>query len=57
MPAFKMVIPPEKDEALALAVITNEMALVHIYTDGSGYEEGIGASALLHIRDHLVKML
>jgi hypothetical protein len=55
--AFKTIIPPDKDEAFAMVVITNEMAPVHIYTDGSGFEGGIRSAALLYIRECLVKVL
>src|SRR5882762_8017561 len=57
IPAFDLVIPPSKDDALPFAIVTNTMALVHVYSDGSGFEGGIGASALLYINERLVKVL
>jgi hypothetical protein len=35
----------------------NELSPVRVYCDGSGFKGGIGASALLYIKDHLVKSL
>jgi ribonuclease HI len=52
-----MIIPPTKEEALPFAELTNIMAPVRVYSDGSGFEGGIGASALLYINEHLVKTL
>jgi hypothetical protein len=57
IPSFKTVIPSDNDEALSLVVITNKMAPVHVYTDGSWLKGGIEAAALLYIRECLVKML
>ena len=31
--------------------------LVRIYSDGSGFEGGIGASTILYLKDQLIKML
>ena len=56
-PSFKMIIPPSKEVALPLAVLTNLTAPVRVYSDGSGFEGGIGASALLYINDRLAKVL
>jgi hypothetical protein len=57
IPSFKSFIPPSKEDALPLVIITNATAPVHIYSDGSGYEGGIGASTLLYIKECLVKVL
>jgi hypothetical protein len=35
----------------------NKLSPVRVYCDGSGFKGGIGASALLYIKDHLVKSL
>jgi hypothetical protein len=35
----------------------NEVAPVRVYSDGSGFEGGISASALLYIKDRLIKVL
>jgi ribonuclease HI len=56
-PSFKTVIPPSKEDALPLAILSNATAPIRIYSDGSGYEGGIGASALLYIKERLVKVL
>jgi hypothetical protein len=45
------VIPPSKDNTLPFAVITNAVAPIHVHSDGSGFEGGIGASALLYIKE------
>jgi hypothetical protein len=57
IPAFKTIIPPDKDKVFVMAVITNKLTPVHVYTDGSGFKGGIGAAALLYIRECLVKVL
>jgi ribonuclease HI len=57
IPPFKSFIPPSKEDALPLAIISNATAPVRIYSDGSGIKGGIGASALLYIKDRLVKVL
>ena len=46
-----------KDAALTLANLTNSSIPVRIYSDGSGFEGGIGASALLYINDKLTRFL
>jgi ribonuclease HI len=56
-PSFKLVIPPSKDDALPFAIITNSIAPVRVYSDGSGFEGGIGASALLYVKERLIKVL
>ena len=52
-----MIIPPTTEEALPFADLTNVMAPVHMYSDSSGFEGGIGASTLLYIHENLVKTL
>jgi ribonuclease HI len=54
--AFNLVIPPSKDDVLPFAIIMNAIAPVCIYSDGLGFEGGIGASALLYINEQLVKV-
>ena len=56
-PSFSTVIPSTKDAALAFANLTNFTVPVRVYSDGSGYEGGIGAAALLYINDRLVRSL
>ena len=56
-PAFEIVIPPSKEAVLPFAILTNTTAPVHVYTDGSGFENGKGASALLYINDCLSRSL
>ena len=56
-PAFNIVIPPSKEAALPLTNLTNSTIPVRVYSDGSGYEGGIGASALLYINDRLARVL
>ena len=50
-PAFEIIIPPSREAALPFAILTNTTALVHIYTDGSWFKNGIGALALLYINE------
>ena len=50
-PVFKSVVPLSKEAALPLANLTNSTVPVQVYSDGSGYEGGIGAAALLYIND------
>ena len=56
-PVFKTVVPPSKEVALPFAILTNESSPVRVYSDGSGFEGGIGASALLYINDRLARSL
>jgi ribonuclease HI len=56
-PLFKVVIPPSKDDTLPFAIDTNTTAPVRIYSDGSSFEGGIGAAALLFVKERLVKVL
>ena len=54
---FDLMIPMSKDKALFFALLAEIIAPVHIYSDGSGFEGGIGASAILYVKDWLVKTL
>ena len=56
-PVFKTVVPPLKEVAHPFAILTNESSPVQVYSDGSGYEGGIRASALLYINDCLARSL
>jgi hypothetical protein len=55
--SFKTFIPLSKEDVLPLMIITNATAPVYIYSDGSGFEGSIEASALLYIKECLVKVL
>jgi hypothetical protein len=55
--SFNTVIPSSKNAALTFANLTNTTVPVHVYSDGSGYEGGIGTAVLLYINDHLVRSL
>jgi hypothetical protein len=57
MPSFDLIIPPSKDAALTFANLTNTSVPVRVYSDGSGFKGGIGASALLYINDKLARSL
>ena len=57
VPTCDLIIPPSKDAALTFANLTNATVPVRIYSDGSGFEGGIGASALLYINDKLTRSL
>ena len=54
---FSLIIPPSKDAALPLAQLTDTTVLVHIYSDRSGFEGGIGASAILYLKNCLIKSI
>ena len=56
-PPFDILIPPSKDDALTFAKLTETEIPVRIYSDGSGFEGGIGAAALLYLKDRLVQTL
>jgi ribonuclease HI len=56
-PSFKSIIAPSKEDALEFANITNIVVPIRVYSDGSGFKGGIGASALLYIKDRLSKVL
>ena len=53
---FNLVILPSKDTALPLAQLTDSTVPVCIYSDGSGFKGGIGASAIPYLKDRLIKM-
>ena len=54
---FSLIIPPSKDTALPLAQLTDNTMLVRVYSDGSGFEGGIGASAILYLKNRLIKSI
>ena len=54
---FSLVILPNKDKALPLTLLTESVAPVCVNSDRSGFEGGIGSSAILYIKDQLVKIL
>ena len=56
-PTFKSVIPPSNEAALPLVNLTNSTVPVQVYSDGSGYEGGIGVAALLYINNHLARII
>jgi ribonuclease HI len=56
-PSFNITINPTKENALPSAILTNATVPIRVYSDGSGFEGGIGASALLFINNHLSKTL
>jgi ribonuclease HI len=56
-PSFSSFITNNKEDALTAALITEASSPVCVYSDGSGFEGGIGASALLYVNNRLVKSL
>ena len=54
---FRLIIPPSKDAALPLAQLTDNTVPVRVYSDGSGFEGGIGASAILYLKNRLMKSI
>ena len=56
-PVFSSVIPPLKEAVLPLTILTNDSIPVHVYSDSSGFESGIGALALLYIQNQLARVL
>ena len=54
---FVILIPSSKDDALTFAKLTETEVPVRIYSDGSGFKGGIGAAALLYLKDRLVQTL
>ena len=57
VPSFNLIIPPSKDATLTFANLTNSSVPVRIDSDSSGFEGGIGVSALLYINNRLMKSL
>lgn len=55
--AFDTIILSSKDAALTFANLINTTVPVRVYSDGSGYEGGISASAVLYINNQLVRSL
>jgi hypothetical protein len=49
IPPFKSLIPPSKEDALPLTIISNTTAPVQIYSNGSRFEGSIRASTLLYM--------
>ena len=56
-PVFSLVIPPSTEAALPLTILTNDDVPVRVYSNSSGFESGIGASALLYIKNWLTRVL
>ena len=54
---FDLIIPKSKNNTFSFALLAETIAPVHVYSDGSGFEGGIGASAILYVKDWLVKTL
>ena len=46
---FDLMIPKSKDDALSFVLLAETVAPVRIYSDGSGFEGGISASAILYV--------
>ena len=55
--SFSLKIPSSKDAALSLAQLTDFTVPVRVYSDGSSFNGGIGASAILYLRDRLINTL
>lgn len=55
--SFTTIICESKEKALELATTTNDQFPTRIYCDGSGFEGGIGAAAVLYQGPRLVKSL
>jgi hypothetical protein len=51
IPSFKSFILGSKDKTLEAANFINDLVSIRVYLDGSGFEGGIGASAVLYIED------
>jgi len=56
-PSFDRFICDTKDDAFTMASISHINYRYKIYSDGSGYEGGIGASAVLYKGENVVKVL
>jgi hypothetical protein len=54
--SFEVVISPSKEYALLLAIVTNHSIPIRVYSNSSRFG-GIGASAILYIKDQLTKLL
>jgi hypothetical protein len=57
IPSFSTYILSNKPAALALSILTHERASYLVYCDGSGFEGGAGASAVLYHNSQEVKLL
>jgi hypothetical protein len=57
LPSFSTHIAKDKIAALVDAHITHAECPVSVYSDGSGFEGGIGASAVLYINSNVSKAL
>jgi hypothetical protein len=55
--AFKSFIYNSKEQALEKIKVIECTHPVQVFCDGSGFEEGVGASAVLHIDNLVVKVL
>lgn len=55
-PSLTTKISSTKDTALELAQKTHESIQYKVYSDGSSYEGGVGASAILYKNDRIVKI-
>lgn len=55
IPALTTTIPNNKDDALMHAETTHTNTKYKVYSDGSGYKEGIGAAAVLYKGNEVVK--
>ena len=55
--SFSLKIPSSKDAALSLAQLTDFTVPVRVYSDSSGFNGSIWASAILYLRDRLIKTL
>ena len=53
-PLFDLIVLPSKEDVLTFANLTNSTVPIWVYSDGSGYEGGVGASTLLYINEYLV---
>jgi hypothetical protein len=56
-PSFDRYICDTKDDAFTMAMLSHDNCLYKVYSDGSGFEGGIGASAVLYKRNHVIKSL